>query len=77
MSGCTPRLPKVLTCSEVDDNVNEEDGVRDAVEDHPSHGEVIVEEGDGNREDDQVGHEEKQHAKVPIKPCVRKVTFIS
>ena len=46
MSGCTPRLPKVLTCSEVDDNVNEEDGVRDAVEDHPSHGEVIVEEGD-------------------------------
>ena len=52
MSGCTPRLPKVLTCSEVDDNVNEEDGVRDAVEDHPSHGEVIVEEGDGNGKDD-------------------------
>ena len=51
-------LLKLLTCSEVDDNVNEEDGVRYAVEDHPSHGEVIVEEGDGDGEDDKVGHEE-------------------
>ena len=70
-------MPKLPTCSKVDDDVDEEDGVGDAVENDPSHGEVIVEEGDGNREDDQVGHEEKQHAKVPIKPCVRKVTFIS
>ena len=51
-------LPKTLTCSEVNDDVNEKDGVRDAVEDHPSHGEVIVEEGDGNGKYDKVGHKE-------------------
>ena len=67
----------ICTCSEIEPNIDEEDGVRYAIENDPSHGEVIVEEGDGNREDDQVGHEEKQHAKIPIKPCVRKVTFIS
>ena len=45
-------------CSEVDNNVDEEDGVGDAVEHDPAHGEVIVEEGDGDRQDDQVRHQQ-------------------
>ena len=48
----------ICTCSEIEPNIDEEDGVRDAVENHPSHWEVIVEEGDGNGEDDKVGHQE-------------------
>ena len=48
----------LLACSEVDHNVDEKDGVRDAVEHDPPHGEVIVEEGDGDGEDDQVRHKE-------------------
>ena len=34
--------------------------------DQPAGGEVIVEEGDGDGEDDQVGDEQKEHADVPI-----------
>ena len=48
----------ICTCSEIEPNVDEEDGVGDAVENDPPHGEVIVEEGDGDGEDDEVGHEE-------------------
>ena len=66
-----------LTSSEVDDDVEEKNGVRDHIEDdpvcgdtnklvvemkvwedEPAGGEVIVEEGDGNGEDDKVGHQE-------------------
>ena len=61
-------LPKSFTCSEVDNNIDEEDGVGDAVENDPPHGEVIVEEGDGDRKDDKVRHQQQQHAQVPIKP---------
>ena len=32
----------------------------------PAGGEVIVEEGDGDGEDDEVGDEQKEHADVPI-----------
>ena len=35
--------------------------------DEPAGGEVIVEEGDGDGEDDEVGNEEQEHADVPIK----------
>ena len=59
---------EVKTCSEVDDNITEEDGVGDNVEDDPAGGEVVVEEGDGDGEDDQVGDEEEQHADVPVEP---------
>ena len=48
----------ICTCSEIEPNIDEEDGVRDTVENDPSHGEVIVEEGNGNGEDDKVGHQE-------------------
>ena len=56
------------TCSEVDDDVDEEDGVREAVEGDPPGAQVVVEEGNGNWKNDEVGHKEQQHAEVPIKP---------
>ena len=71
-----------LTSSEVDDDVAEKNGVRNHVEDdpavsvevedkkvwdEPAGGEVIVEEGDGHGEDDEVGNEQQEHADVPIK----------
>ena len=59
---------KARTCSEVDDNITEEDGVWDNVENDPAGGEVVIEEGDGNGEDDEVGDEEEEHADVPVEP---------
>ena len=56
----------MATCSEVDDDIDEEDGVREAVEGDPARAEVVVEEGDGHGQDDQVGHQEQQHAQVPV-----------
>lgn len=57
-----------LTSSEVDDDVYEEDGVREAVEGYPARAEVVVEEGDGDGQDDKVGDEQQQHAQVPVEP---------
>ena len=59
-------------CSEVDHYITEEDGVGDHVEDDPACGEVIVEEGDGDGEDDEVGNEQQEHADVPIKSSERE-----
>lgn len=39
----------LLTCSEVDGDVDHKDGVGNTVENDPVRGEVIVKEGDGNR----------------------------
>jgi hypothetical protein len=50
-----------LTSAEVDSNVDEEDSVRKAIESNPSDAEIISEEGDGNRKNNQIGHEEQQH----------------
>ena len=58
-------------CSEVDHDITEEDGVGDHVEDDPACGEIIVEEGDGDGEDDQVGDQQQQHADVPVEPELR------
>ena len=69
-----------LTSSKVDEDVAKKNSVRDHVEDdpavvevemkvreQPAGGEVIVEEGDGDGEDDEVGNEQQEHADVPIK----------
>ncbi len=44
----------MLTSSKVDDDVNEEDGVRETVERDPSSAEVVVEERNCNWQNDQV-----------------------
>ena len=56
----------MLTCSEVDKNVEEEDGIGEAVEGDPPGGKVVVEKRNSHRENDQVCHQEKQHAQVPV-----------
>jgi len=45
------------TSSEVNSNVDKEDSVGKAVERDPSDGEVVAEERDGYRENDEVRHE--------------------
>ena len=50
------------TCSEIDDNVDEENGVWETVEGNPSSWKIIIEEGDGNRQNDQISHQQQQHA---------------
>ena len=55
-----------LTCSEVEDDITEKDGVRENIEDDPGQGEIIIEEGDGHGENDEVGDEEEEHADVPV-----------
>lgn len=45
------------TCSEVDNDIYEEDGIWKAIEGNPSGAEVVVEEGDGHGQDDQIGHQ--------------------
>ena len=59
----------VQTSSEVDHDVYEEDGVGEAVEGDPARGELFVEEGNGDGEDDEIGHQEEQHAQVPVEPA--------
>lgn len=61
-----------LTRSEIDDNIYQKYSIGEAVEGDPSGGEVIVEEGDGHGENDEVGHQKKQHAKVPVKSATEK-----
>ena len=56
------------TRSKVDDNITEKYGVRDDVEDDAAEREIVIEEGDGHREDDKVGDQEKQHADIPVEP---------
>ena len=56
------------TRSEVDDNITEKYGVRDDVEDDAAEREIVIEEGDGHGEDDEVGDQEEQHADIPVEP---------
>jgi hypothetical protein len=57
----------LLTCSEVYDKIKKEESVGDAVEDDPPRAEVVIEERDCNRKNDEVGHQRDQHKKVPVK----------
>ena len=61
-------LCSARTCSEVDDEIEQKDGVGDAVEDDPARTEVVVEERDGDGQDDQVSDQQDQHEQVPVKP---------
>ena len=68
-------LLKKSTCSEVDHDVHEEYRVREAVERDPPGAEVVVEEGDGDGEDDQVGHQQEEHAQVPVESGERLIVL--
>lgn len=55
-----------LTCSKVNDNVNHKDSVAKAVEGYPASAQVVVEERNRNWQDDQIGHQQEQHTKIPV-----------
>ena len=57
-----------LTCPEVHDEIKQEDSVGDAIEYDPMDAEVIVEERNGHREHNQVGHQQDQHEQIPVEP---------
>ena len=56
------------TCAEVNDEIKQKDGVRNAVEDDPACAEIVVEEGDGDRQNDEVCDQQHQHEQVPVEP---------
>lgn len=66
-----------LTGSEVDDDIYEEDGVRQTVEGDPARTQVVVEEGYRDWQDDEVGHQEEEHTKVPIKSGRQRNIYIN
>ena len=51
------RMKRSQTGSEVDEHVEQQDGVGADVEDDPARAEVVVEERNGHRQDDEVGYE--------------------
>ena len=74
----THDFDNLITRSKVDDNITEKDGVWDDVEDDAAEREIVIEEGDGHGEDDEVGDQEEQHADVPVEPEIIVIgTFIS
>ena len=64
-----------VTCAEVDDEVEEEESIGDAVEDDPSGAEVVIEERYGNRKNDEIGDQNDEHEKIPIKSNKNNIEF--
>ena len=61
---------RILACSEIDDEVEQENGVWYAVESDPMRAQVIVKEGDDDGQDDEVRKQEQEHEQVPIESTV-------
>lgn len=49
----------IRTCSKINNDIYKKYGVGKTIKGDPARAEVIVEEGDGNWQDDQVGHEQQ------------------
>lgn len=47
------------TRSKIDNDIDHEDGVAKAVEGDPAGAQVVVEERDCHRQDDQIGHQQE------------------
>ena len=56
------------TGAEVDNEIDEKNSIRDAVEDDPMCTQVVVEEWYGNGKYDDVGDEQHEHEQIPVKP---------
>ena len=54
--------------AEVEDQVHEEEGVRDHIENNPGRRVLVLEEGDAHRDDDEVSHHQQQHGQIPVEP---------
>ena len=62
----------LLTGSKVDNEIYEEYCIRKAVEGYPPCAQIVIEETNGDRQDNQIGHQQKKHTQVPIK-TVKKI----
>lgn len=58
--------------TEVENQVHEEERVRQDVEGDPGHGVLVFEEGDAPRQDDKIAHHQQEHYNVPVKPGDKK-----
>lgn len=47
----------ILTCSKINNDIYKEYCVGETIEGNPARTEVVVEEGDGHRQNDQVRHQ--------------------
>lgn len=54
---------------EIEDQVHEEESVRDHVEHDPGGRVLVLEECDAHRYDDEITHHQQQHGQIPIKPA--------
>lgn len=60
----------VLSCdarAEIENQVHEEESVRQDVKGDPGHGVLIFKEGDSPGQNDQVAHHQQEHHNVPVK----------
>lgn len=55
--------------AEVQHQVHQEEGVGDHIEDDPRGGGLFFEEGDADRNNDQVAHHEEKHGEIPVEPA--------
>lgn len=55
--------------TEIENQVHEEESVRQDIEGDPGHGVLVFKEGDSPRQDDQIAHHKQQHHEVPVKPA--------
>lgn len=60
----------LLTCSEVNQKIQKEYCVRDAVKYDPRRTIVIIEERNPDRKYYQVGHKQHQHTKIPVQSTI-------
>lgn len=54
--------------AEIEDQVHEEESVRQDVKGDPGHGVLVFKEGDSPGQNDQIAHHQQEHHKVPVKP---------
>jgi hypothetical protein len=57
-----------ITCSKIDDNIDEKNGIWQAVECNPPSWQIVVKEGNGHRQNDEISNQKYQHTQIPVKP---------
>ena len=59
-------------CAEIENQVHEEESVRQDVKGDPGYGVLVFKEGDPPRQNDQIAHHQQQHHDVPVKPAQKR-----
>ena len=57
-----------ITRSKIDDNIDEKNGIWQAVECNPPSWQIVVKEWNGHRKHDEISNQQDQHAQIPVKP---------